>query len=461
MLAAVLHRRPTLLLRRRASRAFSARRTPDYDSFLTPTSRRRRPSAIRALQPLLATPGMISLGGGMPNPATFPFSHLRVGLAGDGAGAEELNIDGDELTAALQYSASTGLPPLTERLINMQRAEHAPPAAAYGADGGGLKVHVATGSQDILVKAFEMLLTPESALLVEEPTYSGSLAFLQPYGPRLVGVATDGGGLVPASLRAALEREGRTAPGRPRVLYTIPVGANPTGGSLSLERKREIYALAREYDLLLLEDDPYYFLQFGDGPRTPSLLSMDEDGRVLRFDSLSKLLSSGLRVGYATGPAALVDRLELHTQATSLHTSGVSQALVLALLKHWGAGDAAHGDGGLGGFDAHVRGVARFYEAQCEAFLAAADTHLTGLAEWTAPSAGMFSWIKLLNGIEDSDALVMEKAVGKKVLLVPGTSFMPQQGTKTPYVRASFSTASPEQIDEALQRLAALVREAK
>ena len=452
--AAALMRRTT------ASRALFSRAlfstTPDYDSFLTPTARRRQPSAIRALQPLLATPGMISLGGGMPNPSTFPFSHLRVGLSGDNAGTE-LTVDGDDLTAALQYSASTGLPPLTERLVNMARAEHQPPPAANDT----LKVHVATGSQDILVKAFEMLLTPESSLLVEEPTYSGSLAFLQPYGPRLVGVATDGGGLVPASLRAALEREGKDAPGRPRVLYTIPVGANPTGGSLSLERKREIYALAREYDLLILEDDPYYFLQFGDGPRTPSLLSMDEDGRVLRFDSLSKLLSSGLRVGYATGPAALVDRLELHTQATSLHTSGVSQALVLALLKHWGAGDAADGDCGLGGFDAHVRGVARFYEAQCEAFLAAADTHLTGLAEWTAPSAGMFSWIKLLNGIEDSDALVMEKAVGKKVLLVPGTSFMPQQGTKTPYVRASFSTASPEQIDEALQRLAALVREAK
>ena len=455
MLAA-LHRR--LLLRRRASRAFSSRKTPDYDSFLTPTSRRRRPSAIRALQPLLATPGMISLGGGMPNPATFPFSHLRVGLAGDGAGAEELNIDGDELTAALQYSASTGLPPLTERLINMQRAEHAPPAAAYGADGGGLKVHVATGSQDILVKAFEMLLTPESALLVEEPTYSGSLAFLQPYGPRLVGVATDGGGLVPASLRAALEREGRTAPGRPRVLYTIPVGANPTGGSLTLARKREIYALAREYDLLVLEDDPYYFLQFGDGPRVPSLLSMDDDGRVLRFDSLSKLLSSGLRVGFASGPAPLVDRLELHTQATSLHTSGVSQALVLALLRHWGAGESV--TGGLGGFDAHVRSVARFYETQCDAFLSSAETHLAGLAEWTRPSAGMFSWIKLLNGIEDSDALVMERAIGKKVLLVPGTSFMPVAGTATPCVRASFSTATPEQIDEALKRLAALIREA-
>ena len=101
---------------------------------------------------------MISLGGGMPNPSTFPFSHLRVGLSGDNAGTE-LTVDGDDLTAALQYSASTGLPPLTERLVNMARAEHQPPPAANDT----LKVHVATGSQDILVKAFEMLLAPESS----------------------------------------------------------------------------------------------------------------------------------------------------------------------------------------------------------------------------------------------------------------------------------------------------------
>jgi kynurenine/2-aminoadipate aminotransferase len=109
--------------------------------------------------------------------------------------------------------------------------------------------------------------------------------------------------------------------------YTIPTGANPTGASLTLERKKTLYRLAQQYNLLILEDDPYYFLQFN--PCVPSFLSMDVDGRVLRFDSFSKILSSGLRVGFVTGPSELLNRLNLHTQASNLHPSGLSQAVVV------------------------------------------------------------------------------------------------------------------------------------
>ena len=195
-----------------------------------------------------------------------------------------------------------------------------------------------TGSQDALAKAFD-LFTGEGQppVLVESPTYSGSLAYLQPTGVELVGVPTDGGGLDPQALDAIL-RHWDDGP-RPRVLYTIPVGGNPTGASLSLERKREIYGIAREFDLILLEDDPYYWMQFG-GERTPSFLSLDADQRVLRFDSFSKLLSSGIRVGFCTGPPRLVERIELHAQASVLHGSGVSQALVAGLFDAFGRTEA-------------------------------------------------------------------------------------------------------------------------
>lgn len=196
-------------------------------------------------------------------------------------------------------------------------------------------------------------------------------------------------------------------------------------------------------------------LQFG-AARTPSLLSMDVDGRVLRFDSTSKLLASGARVGWATGPAALIERLELHTQASNLHTCGVAQALVAALFDVWAE---RHGGDASAGFASHMDGVADFYKERRDVFIDAAERHLAGLADWSVPTAGMFCWMRL-RGVDDSHALISAKARDAKVLLVPGQSFMPC-GSASPYVRAAYSTASPEQIDEALRRLAALLRDAE
>ena len=249
--------------------------------------------------------------------------------------------------------------------------------------------------------------------------------------------------MIPSLLKKRLQDLSRSAR-KPKVLYTIPTGSNPTGGSLSVERKREIYQLAREHDLLILEDDPYYFLQFG--PRSQSLLGMDADGRVLRFDSFSKIISSGLRLGWATGPAELIERLNLHMQATTLHPSGLSQVITLAILE-----EMKHE-----GFIKHTEYVSGFYKKRMEAFQAAAKKNLTGLAEWNTPSAGMFCWIKLL-GIDDTYSLIQEKAVKEKVLLVPGNAFS-AAGEKSSYVRASFSMATPEQMDEALRRLANLIK---
>ena len=216
---------------------------------------------------------------------------------------------------------------------------------------------------------------------------------------------------------------------------------------MGLERRREVYAIAQEHGLLVIEDDPYYYLQFGER-RLPSLLSMDVDGRVLRFDSFSKVLSSGLRLGFASGPRPLLERLDLHTQAVNLHTSGLSQAVALKLLQHWGRE----------GFERHVQAICTFYRGQRDAFLQSATRHLDGLAEWSTPDAGMFVFLKLL-GVEDSYKLITERAVSEKVLLVPGVAFSPS-AARSSHVRAAYSTATPEQMDEALRRLARLLSEA-
>jgi len=185
----------------------------------------------------------------------------------------------------------------------------------------------------------------------------------------------------------------------------------------------------------------------------PSFFSLDArsgDGRVLRFDSLSKVLSSGIRVGWVSGPTHLISRIELHQQVAALHSSGLSQAVVSAVLAKWG--DA--------GWSAHLEAVRAFYKGRCDVMQASAARHLHGLATWSRPSHGMFFWFDLSpSGCHDAHALVTTRAVAAKVLFVPGQSFAAaEKPTPSPHVRAAFSLASDEAIDVGLERLASLLR---
>ena len=470
--------------RRTPARAARSLSSVNYDSYLSSRASRRLPSAIRALQPLVSLPGMISLGGGMPHPSTFPFAKLSLEFKPT-VGGEVVEVEGSELIAGLQYSPTPGLPALTSQLLAMQRAEHTPPPAA----DADLALSVTTGSQDGLSKAFDMLLEEGDTLLIEEPTYSGSLAYLEPLGCTLTAVPTDAEGLVPSELRRMLESWPVTQK-RPRVLYTIPTGGNPTGATLSAARRAELYAVACEHDLVVLEDDPYYYLQFEGGNAPPpvrSLLSIDTEARVLRFDSFSKLLSSGLRLGLVTGPAPLVERIDLHTQATTMHSCGIAQVMLLKLFDQWAL---THPEGARGGFLAHCASTRDFYQQRRDAFVASAERHLGERATWVEPAGGMFVWIKL-HGVVDSQELIMVGALDAKgpllisfvcsfwlsslfsshffslhfwiakVLLVPGAAFLPADAPPTPYVRAAFSTASEADMDEAMRRLALLLPEAE
>lgn len=251
-------------------------------------------------------------------------------------------------------------------------------------------------------------------------------------------------GLIPSKLESMLNTfhdvGGRA---KPRVLYIIPTGQNPGGATLTTERKKEIYKIACRHDLIILEDDPYNFLSYGSAPAppvgrdadftrpvAPSFFSLDTEGRVLRFDSFSKVLSSGLRLGTVTGPKAFVERMDLVSQAAALHTSGVSQMMVSKLLTHWGAS----------GWSEHVRKVSLFYARRRDVFLAAVERHLSGLVDYTVPTAGMFVYFHL-RGVADAKRLIETKARDARVLLVPGQSFSPKDQPSNG-VRASFSTAT-------------------
>ncbi|KAM7377166.1 hypothetical protein PAMA_013783 [Pampus argenteus] len=423
----------------------------NYARFLTAVSAARNPSAIRMLTELQlrSPPSLISLAGGAPNPNTFPFQSASIEVKN----GQTITFDETVMKRALQYSASSGIPELLTWMKNLQKNLHNPPTASYSPENGQMDMCVTTGSQEGLSKVFEMLINPGDNVLLDTPTYSGTLAALQPLGCNLINVPSDQYGMIPAALKQVLSRWDPSEihkPGNtvPKILYTIPNGGNPTSASMTTERKKEVYELARQYDMLIVEDDPYYFLQF-DKPWAPTFLSMDVDGRILRTDSFSKILSSGLRLGFLTGPKPLVDRVVLHIQASTLHTSTFTQLMVSQLLHSWGQE----------GFLQHIDGVIRFYRKQRDAMISSADKWLKDVAEWHSPSAGMFLWIKL-KGIADTQQLIAEKALEKEVLLVPGGVFMINSSDPCPYVRAAFSLSTPEQIDEAFRRLSSLIKEA-
>jgi len=409
---------------------------PNYARFITGVAANRQPSLIRELTKVLASAPkeMIPLSGGFPNPAMFPFVKTVIETI-DG---QTISLEGQELQKALQYLPTQGLPALVNWLKDLQKEVHHPPLTT--------DLIVTCGSQDGLCKAIEMLLSPGDSVVVEDYIYAGTLGIMNPYKPNYIIVEGDRHGIKPDILRQKLNQ----ATEKPKFMYLNPTGANPTGTILPEDRRREIYSLAVEHDMLIIEDDPYYYLQFSTSTRPPSFLSIDVEGRVLRFDSFSKVLSSGLRLGFVTGPPTLIDRINLHMQASVLHASSLSQVIASELLQRWG----------LKGFLQHVNAIETFYERRRDLMVAAADKHLTGLCEFSVPEGGMFLWLKVHN-IEDTWDMLLKRGIEKNIMLLPGKGFMPglSDNSKCNYMRAAFSVAAEEDFDVAFARLAQLIKD--
>ncbi|KAF9260113.1 PLP-dependent transferase [Marasmius fiardii PR-910] len=432
-----------------------------YEQFLSEQSLKRKPSAIRSLFPLEKKPGVLTLLAGKPNASTFPFTSLSFtarcpspdpALLGPSGGPRDtdvhVNITPEDLALGLQYSDTAGVPALLEWLQGLQEKMH-----GRQANGEGWRISVGSGSQDLIFKAVNSIVNPGDPVLVETPMYAGVIPMFVNLKCELYEVETDAEGISSNSLRQILEAWPQEKP-KPKVLYTVPYGCNPTGMTASLARRKEVLKLAREHNFLILEDDPYYYLYYGTAERVPSYFTLEleepEVGRVLRFDSLSKILSSGLRVGFATGPDRLLAAIDANTATSNLQSSSLTQVLAIGLLKQWG----------YDGFLTHTRGISAFYGQKRDVFEAAMNRHLKGLCEWVAPQAGMFFWFKLIVPDEDSNAIIRTKAFENGILALPGNVFNPNGG-KSAYVRASFSLLTPEDVEEAVKRLAKTIKEAR
>ncbi|VDC07611.1 unnamed protein product [Peniophora sp. CBMAI 1063] len=421
-----------------------------YTPFLSDVAKARKPSPIRGLFPLEKKPGVLSLLAGKPSGSMFPFTSVTFGTRDPTNPDREYKLDvaPDLLGQGLQYGGTDGIPPAVEWLTMLQETEH------KRNRNEGWRVSVTAGSQDAIYKAVTSMVNPGDSIFVEKPVYAGVIPMFQSLHCEMIEIETDSHGILSSSLRQALENWPAGKP-KPKILYTVPYGCNPTGMTATLERRLEVLELARQHNFMIFEDDPYYYLYFGTAPRIPSYFTLEAQtgpdvGRVLRFDSFSKILSAGVRLGFATGPAALLKAMDSHTASANLQASSFVQAVIVTLLSDWG----------YEGFKKHTENVSAFYREKRDVFENAMRRHLDGLAEWETPQAGMFFWFKLLLGQgenDDSQELVRTKAYENGVLALPGTVFLPN-GARTAYVRASFSLLEEHDVDEALRRLGETIR---
>ncbi|CAO1612828.1 unnamed protein product [Sympodiomycopsis kandeliae] len=433
--------------------------SPSPSSKLSERARNRLPSAIRSLYPAEKIPGMISLLSGKPNSSTFPVKKITLDIETpsndiDGpASVSTVSIDAGDLDAALQYGPTDGLPRLVKWVEALQTRMH-----GVQKGNGHWRCSFGVGSQDCLTKAMEALLNPGDTLLVEAPTYPGILPQVRALGANAVELTPDAEGATPEELESILCNWQTSSRTRhlpfPKLLYLTPTGGNPTGATSSESRKRSILSILQKHDVLLFEDDAYYYLDYSElgsdpitRPRPRSYFSMDPECQtVVRFDSFSKILSSGLRLGFVTGHIDLINAIDLDSAGKNLQPSGISQGVVLAILEHWG----------IEGFLRHVDKVAGFYQSRRDFFDAAAQKHLQGKASWVRPTAGMFLWIKLELPDGDSFQLVSQEAKNAGVLALPGVALLANP-TKSTYVRTSFSQVPLVQVDEAFKRLRSVI----
>jgi len=395
----------------------------------------KEPSPIRELVGYLKVDGMISLGGGYPNPDTFVFDRLDVGFKG---GATTC-LDGSDLVAASQYGPSNAHPGLAREIIAWHKAKD-------GVDMDASELVVLNGSQEGLFMMPYIFCDADDSIALSEPAYPGALSAFKSFTRNFVSVPLDADGMDTSALEAKLDAMASAGKRLPKFVYTVPSGHNPGGVALSQDRKKHLLEVASKHDLLVLEDDPYQLVRLDGTPPTSTIQSMDSDGRVVRLDSFSKIFAPGLRIGYASGPSEVMRQFVLFKQSSTLHTSMFIQALLHKYMTSTGHE----------GFREQIARNCEFYRANRDAMVGAAKEFLPTDVKFNVPDAGMFIWFVLPEGF-DAKRMIDEDCEDLKVLLVPGSAFSTTGGLSN-CMRASYSMVSPEKIREGMKRFGEMIR---
>ncbi|KAL8693806.1 MAG: hypothetical protein Q9218_001454, partial [Villophora microphyllina] len=473
-----------------------------WDHILSHETKERNASSLKAASQLLKTPGLISLGGGLPSSTVFPFEEIQVKvprlhrfsesdtrksgiLVGSGKHDAAEGKSLYDIHIAFNYGQATGSVQLLRFVTEHTEIVHHPPYQDW-------ECTMTVGSTSAFEMALRMLTTRGDYIMTEEYSFCSALETAAPMGVRPIGIKMDEEGLLPTHMNQILSdwsESERGAP-KPHLLYTVPTGQNPTGATQSLQRRRDLYACAQKHDIYIIEDEPYYFLQMQPytGPNNPdsryvsnpitgardrrtappashdefiyalvpSLLNMDTDGRVMRLDSFSKVIAPGMRVGWITASAQIVLRYIRHSETSTQNPSGVSQLVLYKLLEDtWGHS---------GYFDWLIW-MRMEYTRKRDNLLNACEMYLPGeIASWKMTEAGMFHWVKvewrmhpLVRKDEDVGILEVEEkiwraGVDRGVLTAKGSWFRAEQdGGEEMFFRTTFAAAGEEDVREAIK----------
>mgnify|MGYP001125292129 CR=1 FL=1 len=387
---------------------------------------RMKGSAIRELLKFTEEPDVISFAGGMPAPEVFPIEKTKEAC---------IKVLKEKGAQSLQYSTTDGYVPLREMI-----ARH---SARYGIEVTAKNILITSGSQQALDLLGKIFINPGDHILVESPTYLGALQAWNAYQAEFIPVPFDKNGMVTDVLKKRLRASAK-------FIYVLPNFQNPTGVTLSYERRLQLIELADKYGVPIIEDDPYGQLRY-EGENLPAIIVLDSQtrtqkacysGNVIYLSTFSKILAPGIRLAWVIAPLEIIQKLILAKQGADLHTATFNQFVAYEI--------------GRGGFiDEHVKLIRRVYRERRDVMLNALQKYMPEDVHWTHPQGGLFLWVTLPEFIDSSELLT--EALKMKVAFVPGKPFF-TQGEGKSSMRLNFSNATPEKINDGIGRLAKVIK---
>jgi len=380
-----------------------------------------KPSAIREILKLSSTPGMIPFSAGNPAPEAFPFEQIE---------KISKEILEKEPIAALQYSVTEGYAPLCSAIKEYLNKK-------YGLVNEGEELIVTSGAQQAITLSAMVLCNKGDYLAAEDPSFIGSLNAFRAYGINLVGVKTESDGVDLAALEDAFKNK------KVKVFYTIPNFQNPSGITMSLEKRKAVLALAEKYNVVIIEDDPYGELRFK-GEFLPSINSFDTKGQVIYVGSFSKVISPGMRVGYCLANQELIKKITVCKQTADVHTNIWAQMVAHKFLTEYD-------------FEGHLNKIREIYRKKAELMMELCDKHLAPTITYQKVEGGLFLWCKLPDSVKMTD--FCKYAVQNGVATVPGTAFLCDTEADTQYFRINYSTPTDEQIISGVEKLGKFIKE--
>ncbi|MBO4322986.1 MAG: PLP-dependent aminotransferase family protein [Clostridia bacterium] len=388
-----------------------------------------KPSAIREIFKSLTDPSIIAFAAGNPAAETFPIDEM----------AEiSREIYADMAVTALQYGTTEGYMPLRRAIADRQRARFGIGKTAEDGLGFADTTVIVSGGNQGIELACKAFCNEGDAVVCEDPSFIGALNSFRSNGAVTLGVPLREDGIDTAALEELLKREKRA-----KLLYLIPTFQNPSGITSTLENRKKVYEIALRHGVMIIEDNPYGELRFA-GTDVPTYKSFDTEGIVIYCSSFSKILSSGMRVGYLTAPEEVIQKIVVAKQVEDVHTNMFFQILCHRYMTERD-------------FEGHIADVRAVYRRKCGLMLDCLDRSMPAGVSFTRPEGGLFIWCTLPAGV-DINAYV-KRCLERKVALVPGSAFTPVIGAPCNSVRMSYSTATDAQIAEGCRVIGEVARE--